>query len=104
MPECQDCGACCFAATPGHVRLTGEDHARLLPAEAERTVFRGTRCFFQVTADGRCVNLVVDQGRYSCAIYERRPQVCRDYERGGEACAYDRERVHGPGGLGARPG
>ena len=92
-PDCLTCGACCFAPNRGHLPLSGEDHARLLPAEQESlTVFVGTRCFMRVE-DGRCVNLQVGGGRYVCAIYERRPQVCRDYERGGSACDYDRERL-----------
>lgn len=92
-PDCLTCGACCFAPNRGHLPLTGEDHARLLPAEREAlTVFEGTRCYMRIE-EGRCVNLQTGDGRYVCAIYERRPQVCRDYERGGEACDYDRERL-----------
>ncbi len=93
--DCQACGACCFARTPGHVPLAGADHARLTEDEQrERTLFRGNRCFMRVV-DGRCVNLVETNGRFGCAIYERRPAVCREYEQGGEACAFDRERVYG---------
>ena len=92
-PDCLACGACCFAPNPGHLPLTGADHARLLPAEQETlTVFEGTRCFMRIE-HGRCVNLQDLGGQWVCAIYERRPQVCRDYERGGDACAYDRERM-----------
>jgi uncharacterized protein len=92
-PDCLACGACCFAPNRGHLPLSGADHARLLPEERETlTVFEGTRCYMRIE-DGRCVNLQELEGQWVCAIYERRPQVCRDYERGGEACAYDRERL-----------
>jgi len=74
------------------VPLSGEDHARLTPEEQrERTVFRGIRCFMRMV-DGRCVNLEREGDRVRCALYERRPQVCRDYARGGPACEVDRER------------
>jgi uncharacterized protein len=92
-PDCLACGACCFASNPGHLPLSGADHARLLPTEQAALVrFEGTRCLMRIR-EGRCVNLRHDAGRWTCAIYERRPQACRDYERGGEACAYDRERL-----------
>ncbi|MDC3379182.1 YkgJ family cysteine cluster protein [Planctomycetota bacterium] len=92
--DCLDCGACCFARTPGHLPMSGVDHARLTQNEQEQlTEFRGTRCFMKISGE-RCVNL---QGDMRCSIYERRPQVCRDYEQGGEACAFDRERVYGNG-------
>ncbi len=94
VPDCQDCGACCFPRGERHVPLTGADHARLTPAEqAAATVFLGNRCFMRVE-DGRCVHLQQQDGRFACGIYERRPAVCRDYERGGEACAFDRERIY----------
>lgn len=95
VPNCQACGACCFAPNPGHVPVTGADHARLLPAEQRDLVtWRGNRAFMKVTGD-RCVNLLEVDGHFSCAIYERRPTVCRDLERGDDACAYERGRVHG---------
>jgi Fe-S-cluster containining protein len=94
-PDCQTCAACCFARGPEHVPLSGADHARLTEREqAERTVWRGNRCFMRVES-GRCVNLALADGRFACAIYERRPAVCRDYRQGGEECAFDRERVYG---------
>ncbi|MCA8925212.1 MAG: YkgJ family cysteine cluster protein [Planctomycetes bacterium] len=90
--DCQLCGACCCSDSPGHVPLSGEDHARLTPSEQRAlTEFRGTRCFMRMRR-GRCVNLELHEGRFACAIYPRRPQVCRDYERGGPACDLDRER------------
>lgn len=36
----------------------------------------------------KCIALAVDPttGSFACSIYETRPQVCRDLERGGGAC------------------
>lgn len=36
--------------------------------------------------DGRCVALVALGDRALCAIYDRRPTICRDLERGSPAC------------------
>ena len=58
------------------------------------TEFRGNRCYMR-RVNGRCINLRIEGDRFTCAIYERRPTVCRDYERGGDACAVDRERRYG---------
>ena len=92
VPDCQRCGACCRAQHPGHVPLTGADHARLTePEQQTLVVFRGTRCFMKVE-HGRCINLREAGGWFSCAIYARRPQVCRDLERGDDACAWERTR------------
>jgi uncharacterized protein len=89
-PDCQACGACCHAAHDRHAPVLGADHARL-GSDAERlTVWLGNRCYMRM-ADGHCVALIIDQGRYACSVYERRPQVCRDLERGGPACQHEVE-------------
>lgn len=87
MIDCQDCAACCHAAHPRHVPVTGADHARLRPEEQARLAWwDGNRCFLR-TQGGRCAALARDgAGRFACTIYERRPQVCRDLERGSPAC------------------
>jgi RimJ/RimL family protein N-acetyltransferase len=74
------------------VPVTGDDHERLLPDEREKlAVFEGTRCFLRVD-DGKCAALTAIDGRLICTIYERRPRVCRDLERGGGACLHEREK------------
>lgn len=87
IPDCQACAACCHAAHERHVPVTGADHARLLPDEQARlSWWDGNRCFLRTDA-GRCAALGRDgAGRWSCTIYERRPEVCRDLERGSPAC------------------
>jgi Fe-S-cluster containining protein len=36
----------------------------------------------------KCIALAIDAetGTFACSIYETRPQVCRDLERGSAAC------------------
>ncbi len=43
----------------------------------------GVRCMDQ-RADGACVAL--DPQTLLCSIYDRRPQVCRDFQRGSDLC------------------
>ena len=75
-----------------YVELKGADHARLAPREqAELVQFVETRCYMKME-EGHCAALVRVGNEWLCSIYERRPQLCRDYERGGPACAVDRER------------
>lgn len=98
-PDCTSCGACCFNTLPEAVRVTGDDHARLADDAEAYTWFKGNRCYMCVE-DGRCAALAVDPatGRFTCRIYERRPQVCRDLAQGGAACEAERweksHRVH----------
>ena len=80
--------------------MTGDDWERLGP-DAERVAhFIGHRAFMRMQA-GRCVALVEEPAPdggvwYVCAIYERRPQVCRDLERGSPACEAERIRKGPP--------
>jgi len=71
--------------------VTGDDHARL-GEDAERLVeWIGNLAFMKLDGEGdvrRCAALVVDarSGTFACSVYENRPQVCRDLERGSGAC------------------
>ena len=93
LPSCESCGACCFGSGDRYVRVTGDDHARL-GAEATRwTQFIGNRAYMRMT-DGHCAALRLDpdSGRVLCSIYEVRPRVCRDLERGSSQCDAERLR------------
>ncbi len=89
------CGACCFSESPRHAQVTGDDHERL-GDDAERLVaFIGNQAFMKLAGEEgarRCAALVVDAaaGTFACSVYERRPQVCRDLERGSGACEGER--------------
>jgi hypothetical protein len=113
---------CFSTSSEEHVWVSGKDHAQLTPDEQRRlTVFDGTRCFMrmvptnlaqampdassplQVLAAARkgplasqplwvCAALSVQNGRYVCTVYERRPFLCREFERGGPCCDLDREQ------------
>lgn len=85
-------GRVVFSETPQYLRVFGRDYERL-GEEAERLVhFIGNRAFLRLQG-GHCAALTVDpvSARFSCSIYERRPDVCRSLERGSGHCAAERE-------------
>jgi Fe-S-cluster containining protein len=90
LPECLACGACCFGQGARYVPVSGDDHARLGAAAEALTQFLGNRCYMRMD-QGRCAALqLTAEGRFACAVYELRPQVCRELARGGPACAAER--------------
>jgi Fe-S-cluster containining protein len=93
VPDCMRCGACCFSESDRHAQVTGDDHERLGDEAESLVVFLGNRAYMRVEREGgvgRCAALVVENGRFSCSVYERRPAVCRDLGRGSPACEAER--------------
>jgi uncharacterized protein len=73
--------------------VTGDDHVRLGDDAETLVSWIGNSAFMRLSRDGadglrRCGALAIDPilGTFACSIYERRPQVCRDLERGGSGC------------------
>jgi Fe-S-cluster containining protein len=82
------------------VRVTGDDYERLGDDAEALVLFLENEAFMRIVGDEgtrRCAALDVRDGRFSCRVYERRPQVCRDLARGSPACegevATKRERA-----------
>ena len=91
LPECIECGVCCFSTLERFVEVKGSDYARL-GDDAERLVhFIGNRAYMRI-ADGHCAALAIDveRRRFLCTVYDRRPAVCRDLQRGSPACDGER--------------
>jgi Fe-S-cluster containining protein len=81
---CQQCGKCCMAMTfeGGPVDQEELDHIRWLELHGFRIEYhkrRGTIHYYYSMMTP-CQELKHENGRYSCGIYETRPQLCRDYE------------------------
>lgn len=103
--DCRTCGVCCHSSLDTYVRVTGDDWARL-GADAERVAhFIGHRAYLRMEA-GRCLALrpgrdATGRADFFCTLYDRRPQACRDLDRGSPACAGEiaskAARVHPPG-------
>ncbi len=91
VPACVDCGACCFSELPEYVRVFGVDLDRMDDRAQGYTHFLGNRCYMRMEG-GRCAALVIDPAarRFTCAIYEARPDVCRSLDRGSGQCRADR--------------
>ena len=92
--DCLRCGVCCFSNLETYVRVTGDDWARLGDAAGQVAHFIGQRAYMKMNA-GHCAALEVrrtpDNGaEFFCTIYDRRPQVCRDLERGSPQCEGER--------------
>jgi Fe-S-cluster containining protein len=76
------------------VSVSGYDWDRLGDAADRVAEFDGHRAYLKIH-DGHCAALeirtVADAGReYFCTVYERRPQICRDLERGSPQCEGER--------------
>jgi len=89
-PPCLECGACCFSDLETSVRVSGDDYERLGTAVEELVHFVGNRAYMRF-ADGHCAALRIEpSGRSACSVYEARPDVCRDLERGSPQCIAER--------------
>lgn len=86
-PECLSCGTCCFSGSETYVRVRGDDLARLGDRAGDLVAFVGNRAYMRMV-DGRCAALRIERSppRFACAVYEARPQTCRDLERGSPSC------------------
>lgn len=89
LPACAGCGQCC------HLLV---ELAPLVDDVPEEFVVEhsGVRCMDQ-HGDGACVAL--DPVSRLCTIYERRPQVCRDFQRAEALCRRAVLRGYGPYGM-----
>ena len=76
LPACAGCGKCCHLLVE---LAAGQDH---VPEEFV-VEHDGVRCMDQ-HGDGACVAL--DPITQLCTIYDRRPQVCRDFKRAESLC------------------
>lgn len=87
--ECQYCGACCFSESSTYVPLTAADLVQL-GDEGAGLLHHEDGGAYMAMRDGHCAALRVGTVVFSCTIYERRPQVCRELERGTPACREER--------------
>jgi len=85
---CQSCGACCsYSAEWPRFWTESDDEIGQIPQNLVSEDQTGMAC------DGdRCLALVGFIGEAThCAIYDRRPTVCRDCMPGDDACNMARE-------------
>jgi hypothetical protein len=87
---CLSCGVCCFSRLETFVRVSGADWARLGDAAERVAHFIGNRAYLKMH-DGHCAALEIRTGaggsrEYFCTVYDRRPQICHDLDRGSPQC------------------
>src|SRR5678809_1685493 len=87
--DCQACGACCFSDSSAYVPLTESDRNRL-GSDAASLIHEEDGAHFMAMREGHCAALRVGAFAFSCAVYDRRPAVCRELERGTPACLEER--------------
>lgn len=92
LPACLACGTCCFSDIDRYVRVTGNDYERLGDDAETFVQFLGNRAYMRM-ADGHCAALEVvrEHRAFVCRVYEQRPQICRDLERGSAQCLGERD-------------
>ena len=85
LPACAGCGQCCHLLVE---LVAGVDDV----PEALVVEHAGVRCLEQ-RGDGACIAL--NPATRLCMIYDRRPQVCRQFDRGSGLCrtVVDKSRV-----------
>lgn len=87
MPECTECGACCFNTHPDYIRVFVVDYERMDDRALGFTTVRGGLRYLRFEG-GRCSALGLDpvNNRVGCTIYAMRPDACRWLERGSGEC------------------
>jgi Fe-S-cluster containining protein len=91
-PPCLSCGTCCFSTLERYVPVSGDDYARLGEAAEALVGWVENRAYLRLES-GHCAALDVNaaEGLFTCTVYDRRPGVCRELERGSPQCAGERD-------------
>lgn len=105
--DCVRCGACCISdyESVDYVHMLEEDVEQLSEEEQERYVYteetfgspqHSMKTCYDKIGNCRCKALkgVIGQD-VSCAIYDRRPNVCRNFQPGTDVCDYARQIAFG---------
>jgi Fe-S-cluster containining protein len=85
--DCRLCGVCCFSTLDRYLRVSGDDYERLGDRADALVQFIENRAYMRMR-DGHCAALLLHEaGGFSCSVYDRRPDNCRDLQRGSPQCA-----------------
>ena len=88
IPDCLECGACC-AKEPCWVEVSQSDFEFLDDPEL---VTSGDILPWSMKTKGEKFQCVALDGKVGekvfCTIYEKRPMICRQVQRGSEICLY----------------
>ncbi len=83
--DCDDCSACCMNVGHPHFwRFSADPHWQALPQALKEQVNTYIESLQEDDLGQPCIWLDLETRR--CQHYEHRPQMCRDFEVGGEHC------------------
>jgi uncharacterized protein len=85
VPECLDCGACCHSVNPRLIELLGADRHTIPAAYVEEADDGANMRMLPDSVNGCHVCSALGPGN-ACKIYEQRPFLCREFERGSAEC------------------
>jgi Fe-S-cluster containining protein len=85
VPECLDCGACCHSINPRLIELLGGD-LRSVPRAFVEDDNSGSHMKMIADAKHDCLVCSALGDGNRCRIYEARPFLCREFERGSDEC------------------
>lgn len=79
---CQSCGVCCSNGWNIHFPKEDNNIPKELTEESDLLYLNKMK-----SINGRCCALEGEVGKkVICTIYDKRPQICRAFEYGSEAC------------------
>ena len=105
--DCTKCGACCVSDfdAPDYVHLLPKELDRLSQAERNRYIYTdrtygkpqtSMKTAYDKAGNCRCKALEGDLSKeVKCAIYEDRPDVCRNFQPETDVCDYARQLAFG---------
>jgi Fe-S-cluster containining protein len=85
VPECLDCGACCHSINPQLVELLGGD-LQSVPREFVEDDDSGSHMKMAQDPKHDCFVCTALGAGNKCRIYDQRPFLCRQFERGSDEC------------------
>jgi Fe-S-cluster containining protein len=99
VPECVTCGVCCnFALIAPVSREDSERHGEYVEITLDGwdgNAIAVDRALKRNEETGSCLHLGGELGHeVSCQIYDRRPQVCHDFDAGSDRC-HEYRRMYG---------
>jgi len=89
--DCRKCGACCssywnYTKDDIHISIKESDRARFTPKQID-WLLKPETLNVLTKSNSDCIAHRGTVGKESaCAIYEVRPDTCREFEAGSEAC------------------
>ena len=89
--NCLHCGGCCYSKSSTYVWVRGDDAERLGDEADDLIRSIGNRTYMRME-NGHCAALVVRPradgpgAEFFCSVYEQRPQICHDLDRGSPEC------------------